>query len=39
MAIALMRQGRRVGVTSRSHKAIQKFLEDVRRAALEDGYT
>jgi predicted RecB family nuclease len=39
MAIALMKQGHRVGVTSRSHKAIQKFLEDVRGAALEVGYS
>ena len=37
MAIALMRQGHRVGITSLSHKAIQKFLGDVRGAALEDG--
>ncbi len=39
MAIALMKHGHRVGVTSRSHKAIQKFLEDVRRAALDVGYS
>jgi predicted RecB family nuclease len=39
MAIALMQQGHRVGITSRSHKAIQKFLEDVRDAALEAGYS
>src|SRR5204863_1686231 len=39
MAIALMKAGRRVGITSRSHKAIQKFLEDVRGAALEVGYS
>jgi len=34
-AIALMKEGHRVGVTSRGHKAIQKFLEDVRDAARE----
>jgi AAA domain len=38
MAIELMRRGRRVGVTSLSHKAIHKFLGDVREAALEQGY-
>ena len=39
MAIELMRTGRRVGVTSLSHKAIHKFLADVREAALEEGYS
>ena len=39
MAIALMRAGRRVGVTALSHKAIHKFLEDVEDAAREQGYT
>ena len=39
MAIELMRSGRRVGVTSLSHKAIHKFLADVREAALEEGYS
>src|ERR671922_996040 len=38
MAIALMKAGRRVGVTTLSHKAIHKFLDDVERAALADGY-
>jgi uncharacterized protein len=38
MAIALMRAGRRVGVTSRSHKAIHQFLREVRDAALAQGY-
>jgi predicted RecB family nuclease len=37
-AIELMQRGRRVGVTSISHKAIHKFLEDVGRAALEAGF-
>ena len=39
MAIELMRRGQRVGVTSLSHKAIHKFLHDVREAALEQGFT
>jgi predicted RecB family nuclease len=39
MAIELMRRGRRVGVTSLSHKAIHKFLGDVREAALEQGFS
>src|SRR5581483_7213429 len=39
MAVALMQQGHRIGITSRSHKAIQKFLEDVRGAAHEAGFT
>jgi uncharacterized protein len=34
-ALELMRQGQRVGVTSLSHKAIHKFLEDLRDAARE----
>jgi hypothetical protein len=38
-ALELMRQGRRVGVTSLSHKAIHKFLEDLRDAAREAGET
>jgi predicted RecB family nuclease len=38
MAIALMRAGRRVGVTALSHKAIHKFLEEVEDAALTMGY-
>ncbi len=38
MAIALMRAGRRVGVTALSHKAIHKFLEDVEEAAVEAGF-
>jgi AAA domain-containing protein len=38
MAIALMRDKRRVGVTALSHKAIHKFLEDLEDAALEQGY-
>src|SRR5206468_5472702 len=38
MAIELMRRGRRLGVTSLSHKAIHKFLRDVRDAAVEQGF-
>jgi predicted RecB family nuclease len=38
MAIALMRAGRRVGVTALSHKAIHKFLEEAEDAALKMGY-
>jgi uncharacterized protein len=38
MAIELMRRGQRVGATSLSHKAIHKFLRDVRDAALEQGF-
>src|SRR4029453_386195 len=38
MAIELMRGGQRVAVTSLSHKAIPKFLRDVRDAALEQGF-
>jgi uncharacterized protein len=37
MAIALMKEGRRVGVTALSHKAIHKFLEDVEEAAAESA--
>jgi uncharacterized protein len=39
MAIELMRRGQRVGVTSLSHKAIHKFLHDVRGAAVDAGLT
>jgi predicted RecB family nuclease len=39
VAIALMKAGKRVGVTALSHKAIHKFLEDLEDAALADGYT
>jgi predicted RecB family nuclease len=37
-ALALMRAGRRVGVTALTHKAIHKFLDDLEEAALEAGY-
>jgi uncharacterized protein len=38
LALALMKSGKRVGVTALSHKAIHKFLEDLEAAALEHGY-
>ena len=38
MAIALMRDGQRVGVTALSHKAIHKFLDDLEEAAVEAGF-
>ena len=37
LAIALMRAGKRVGVTALSHKAIHKFLEDLEEAARRAG--
>jgi uncharacterized protein len=37
-ALALMREGQRVGVTALSHKAIEKFLDDLEEAAFEEGY-
>ena len=33
----LMRRGRRVGVTATSHKAIHNLLDEVERAAAEEG--
>jgi uncharacterized protein len=39
MAVALMRQGKRVGVTSLSHKAIHKLLEEIEREAGEQGFS
>jgi uncharacterized protein len=38
MAVALMKAGQRVGVSSTSHKAILNFLAEVEEAALEVGY-
>ncbi|HEU0248330.1 MAG TPA: TM0106 family RecB-like putative nuclease [Gaiellaceae bacterium] len=37
-AVALMRVGRRVGVTSLSHKAISKLLAEIEREAREQGF-
>ncbi|HXG75395.1 MAG TPA: TM0106 family RecB-like putative nuclease, partial [Gaiellaceae bacterium] len=37
-AVALMRAGRRVGVTSLSHKAIGKLLAEIEREAREQGF-
>jgi uncharacterized protein len=39
MAVELMRQGKRVGVTSLSHKAINKLLEEIEREAREQRFT
>src|SRR5262249_54916271 len=38
MAVELMRLGKRVGVTSLSHKAIHKLLEEIEREAREQGF-
>jgi predicted RecB family nuclease len=38
-AIALMQAGRRVGITALSHRAINKFLDDVEQAAVAAGFT
>jgi uncharacterized protein len=38
MAVALMRAGRRVGVTSLSHKAIHKLLAEVEKEAARVGF-
>ncbi|HEX6701507.1 MAG TPA: TM0106 family RecB-like putative nuclease [Gaiellaceae bacterium] len=38
MAVALIRAGKRVGVASLSHKAINNFLAQVERAAAEQRY-
>ena len=38
MAVALMRAGKRVGMTSLSHKAINKLLEEIEREAREQGF-
>lgn len=38
IAVALMRAGRRVGVTSNSHKAINKLLLEIEREAEEQGF-
>ncbi len=37
-AVALMKAGRRVGVTSLSHKAIGKLLAEIEREAREQGF-
>jgi uncharacterized protein len=38
MAVALMRQGRRVGVTAPSHKAIHNLLDEIERVARDQGF-
>jgi uncharacterized protein len=37
-AVALMRAGRRIGVTSLSHKAIDNLLNGIEREAAEQGF-
>jgi uncharacterized protein len=37
-AVALMRAGRRVGVTALSHKAIGKLLSEIEREARDQGF-
>jgi uncharacterized protein len=37
LALALMKAGKRVGVTALSHKAIHKFLDDLEAAAIQAG--
>jgi uncharacterized protein len=37
-AVALMRAGRRVGITAQSHKAIGKLLAEIEREAREQGF-
>jgi predicted RecB family nuclease len=39
MVLALVAEGRRVGVTANSHKVIRNFLDAVARAAVRDGVT
>lgn len=38
-AVALMQAGKRVGITSLSHKAISKLLTEIEREAREQGYS
>ena len=37
-AVALMRAGRREGITAQSHKAISKLLAEIEREAREQGF-
>jgi uncharacterized protein len=37
--VALLRAGKRVGVTSNAHKAINKLLEEIDRYAVAQGFT
>jgi len=39
IAVELMRQGRRVGVTATSHKAIHNLLDEIEAAANEEGWS
>ncbi|HEV8479261.1 MAG TPA: TM0106 family RecB-like putative nuclease [Candidatus Eisenbacteria bacterium] len=38
-AVALMRAGKRIGVTSLSHKGINKLLEEIEREAQEQSFS
>ena len=38
-AVALLRQGKRIGVSSHSHKAINNLLEGIEAAAKEAGFS
>src|SRR5262249_38403611 len=38
MAVALLREGKRVGVTALSHKASNKLLEEIEREARDQGF-
>jgi predicted RecB family nuclease len=38
-AVALMRAGRRIGITAQSHKAISKLLEEIEREAREQSFS
>jgi predicted RecB family nuclease len=38
MAVALMRAGRRIGVTSLTHRAINKLLDEIEREATEQSF-
>ncbi len=39
MAVALMKAGKRVGITAQSHRTIHNFLEKVEEAAHESDFT
>jgi uncharacterized protein len=39
LAVHLMRLGRRVGVTSTSHKAIENLVAEIEQAAREEGFS
>jgi uncharacterized protein len=39
IAVALMKQGQRVGVTAQSHRAISNLLEEIERQAAGEGFS